>query len=756
MKNQHSDRANTTEKIMTLVTSPGCFKAYKSPAICDQLRATLQATKSADRILCLLSAYLELTEQRLLVRDCASKEWRLAAKGFYGALYSEKFYKLGRSTRYNYALAFKRATLAIDPGLEPPPFSLAIEAHPHMQTLVNSFESCELNEERRRFWRGWTIRNRKGKPSDLPLHDIHTKYGEAFCGTLYEALSQWYSQTHMDGPVGVNFLIAHLAGQPESVKPNSFQNSAWMTQFSRELFVSFFKLSHEKLTSMQVIKRQWAELCRTLERHILGVIWLRPDAPIPVPPTPRVPERMRRIKKSRNGTDYKSKLLTDIPLHIEDRAAKEAILERFQRDLKAVESWALAQRSRIMAGHNLLNFLTLEMRHSAEPRELKYLPKNASIEEEVVATAHRFEARAMANVTYPARKIPWQRMAGKVLGIVTAADLMAYATLLIISHPSITPAFLEDLEVVGASGDIQGTIDVDGCSYLVGAKRRRGPDLAEQRILLNSATKKLVDEIVKLTRVQRSILRNEGNKNWRRLLLHSATPRHPIRTFDAVKHANSLTAQLATEFRHHCDSDEHAHELAERFSLSSLRSSAGTLVYLESGSPHAMSRALGHDTYSPRLLDHYLPRVMREFFEERWVRNVQTSIICQALVGSELRLPASGFTSMKELDEFMHHYALEYPNDSQPSTEGTVAAVDSSNGSRKILFNIDQQVMTVLVSLQLAVEQSPGSFGSRAHWWAEISRKIRPDLEERPDLAPVLARAAALADPSIVMGLALA
>ncbi|CAM4429869.1 hypothetical protein [Stenotrophomonas lactitubi] len=741
---------------MTLVTSPSCFKAYKSPAICDQLRATLQASKSADIILCLLSAYLELTEQNLLVCERASKGWRLAAKGFYGALYSEKFYKLGISTRYNYALAFKQAILANDPGFEPPPFSLAIEAHPHIHAVVNSFESCELNEERRRFWRGWTIRNRKGKPSNLPLYDIHTKYGEAFCDGLYEALAQWYSQTLMDGPVGVNFLTAHLAGQPDSVNPDSFQNSAWMTQFTRELFVAFFKQSHEKSTSMQVIKRQWAELCRTLERHILGVIWSPPDAPIPRPPTPRVHERMRRIKKSKDGTDYKSKLLTDIPLHLEDRAAKEAILERFQRDLQAVESWATAQRSRIMSGYDLLNFLTLEMRHSARPRELNSLPKNATIEEEVVATAHRFEARAMAHVTFPARRIPYQRMAGKVLGIVTSADLLAYSTLLIINHPSITPAFLEELVVVGTSEDPQGTIDIDGCSYLIGVKRRKGPDLAEQRVLLNSTTKKLVDEIVRLTRIQRSILKNEGDENWRRLFLHSATPRHPIRTFDAVKHANTLTDQLAAELRHHCNSDEHARELAERFSLSSLRSSAGTLVYLESGSPQAMSRALGHDTYCPRLLDHYLPRVMREFFEERWIRNVQTSIICQALVGSELQLPASGFTSIKELDEFMHHYALEYPNDSQPSTEGTVAAVDSSNESRKILFNIDQQVMTVLVSLQLAVDQSPGSFGSRAHWWAEISRKIRPDLEERPDLAPVLARAAALADPSIVMGLALA
>ncbi|MEN5100316.1 hypothetical protein [Stenotrophomonas sp. TWI809] len=741
---------------MTLVKNPDCFNTYTSPAICDQVRATLLPPKQLhSRLVTYLGAYLELTGQRLHADERGSEEWRKAALGFIGALYSPRFADISHYGRYNHSRIFINYCTDLDEDFPRPRLSLSKSVPQSTQQLVTEFEDRSIDEERETFWKGWTLVNRRGKTSYLGLHQVHGRYGVTFCNDFHNALQQWYRQTVLDGPIGINAVVSHLTKQPDFIGADDFRNSAWMTHFTRDLFVSFFKESHANSNAMRVIKRQWAELARTLERHILGVIWANPDTPIPIPPTPRVPERMLRVKRSEEGDEYKSKLLTDIPLNIPDRAAKELIYSRFKSDLKVVESWAKARCARVIAGQRLRDQLTAEMRADLRPRILDNLPKNFTQDEAIEAAAERFEARAMPHICAPRRKSLNDAFAAETLGIATALDLMAYSTLLILRHPAITPALLEELEIVDLKGRPQGIIELDGSAYLVGLKRRKGSDLAEQRIALSHASKEILDEIVRITSTHRAIMKCEGNDHWRRLLLYCATPHRPINIFNAVKHATTFAPRLAEEFRSYCESDEHARQLAQRFSLSTLRSSAGTLVYLETGSPHAMSKALGHDAYSPRLLDHYLPRVMREFFEERWIRTVQTSIICQALVGSNHQLPASGFKSVKELEDFMRLHAFVAPHRGQDSDR------KSRHNSRMdtpgtLIFNVDQQVMITLVSLQIAVATSPESYCDKAHWWADLAGKIRPDLESRPDLAPILAKAIALADPRIVEGIAYA
>lgn len=742
---------------MTLVTAPDCFSTYNSPAVCDQVRATLRSLKySSIRLLTLLEAYLELTGQQLHAQNRNSALWESAARGFIGALHSRTFAELGATTRYNHSRLFLSAVSILDPQFTPPLVRLTRATPASIQALAEAFENTTLDGERRIFWAGWTISNRRGKPSYLELHAVHERYGTEFCARLHKALQQWYSQTVLDGPIGIKSLVSHLSKQPLSVGADHFQDPVWMTHFTRDLFVSFFKESHANSNAMRVAKRQWAELARTLERHILGIIWSTPDAPIPIPPAPRVPERLLRVKMSKDGCEYKSKMLTDIPLSIRDREAKQAIYDRFKRDIYAVECWAKERCDRAIKGQRLRESITADMRADPQPRILDRLPKNFTHREAIEATAERFEARAMPLIYAPKSKVVNGRLASDALGIATPMDLLAYSAVLILSHPAITPAFLQELEIVDAHGRPLGIIDIDGSTYLVGMKRRRGSNLAEQRIRLNEKTEQIVQDIIQVTSTQRAILKAEGNDHWRRLLLQCTSPHRPVSVFDAVKHANYLTPRLAQEFRLHCESEEHAMQLATRFSLSSLRSSVGTLVYLETGSPHAMSRALGHDAYSPRLLDHYLPRVMREFFEERWIRTVQTSVICQALVGSDLQLPASGFKTIQELEEFMRLHAFEVALHQAENGDNITNVSGISETPGKMLFNVEQQVVAALISLQLAVDAAPDSFCDRAHWWANLYRKIRPELEDRPDLAPILAKALAMVDPAIVEGLAYA
>ncbi len=194
---------------MTLVTAPDCFSTYNSPAVCDQVRATLRSLKNAPiRLLTLLEAYLELTGQQLHAQNRNTPMWESAARGFIGALHSRSFAELSAAKRYNYSRLFLSAISVLDPQFTPPLVRLTKAIPASTQALAEAFENTTLDGDRRIFWAGWTISNRRGKSSYLELHAVEERYGTEFCTRLHKALRQWYSQTLLDGPIGIKSLVS--------------------------------------------------------------------------------------------------------------------------------------------------------------------------------------------------------------------------------------------------------------------------------------------------------------------------------------------------------------------------------------------------------------------------------------------------------------------------------------------------------------------------------------------------------------------
>jgi hypothetical protein len=148
-----------------------------------------------------------------------------------------------------------------------------------------------------------------------------------------------------------------------------------------------------------------------------------------------------------------------------------------------------------------------------------------------------------------------------------------------------------------------------------------------------------------------------------------------------------------------------------------------------------MSHALGHADYDPTLLNRYLPEPLRRFFQERWIRLLQNGVILESMKGSPHAVEASDFESLPEVDEFLRNHALKLPSDLiAPRTASPAPA----NGTKEIVFGLDTSILTLMLSIRLAVDQSEAPASEVAVFWAEVTRAVEGHIEagntRRPDL----------------------
>ncbi len=89
-----------------------------------------------------------------------------------------------------------------------------------------------------------------------------------------------------------------------------------------------------------------------------------------------------------------------------------------------------------------------------------------------------------------------------------------------------------------------------------------------------------------------------------------------------------------------------------------MRASCGVRVYLETNSVHEMSKVLGHEHYDPKLINHYLPKPLWDYFTNRWVRLFQNAIVYEAMKDSPYLFDAMDINE-DELRQFLANHRLK-------------------------------------------------------------------------------------------------
>lgn len=747
---------------MPLCTNSTCFAGYTLDRIPAEVLAHLQSrpewTKRLSVVVLRLQCFLEVTDQRCPTQDQGTTVVEALFQEFAAATFAGLFGV--------FSLPWDRVTQIRSAW--PTPLSVDIPTTHNPKSWPNGFaervehyQKLQIDPDLAEFWQGWTLANANERPSSLAMWRFWKLFGKQRTNEFFKAAQNWFAKgSHRRVPCAQVFIdFACDYGEID------FNDSESLGEFFVQFFRHHFQSGHARGIQLSGLSVSWLSFSSVLRDHLLGKAWATPVPALPSPVIPKTTGSRTHIKTGADGREVKMTLITPIPLHISDGQAKELIFRTIRSDVDAILVWARREAAEARE--------RLEGRKALAPKgtisEVSTVGVNSGIRfrlsrecpDYLAHAAATFESKNFqhletgraAKSTYPEplSKTAWE------LGLPAPQLLLAHAAVLVCSHPQITPAFLDKLRLFDKDGRQVGLIKTDAGWILCGEKRRRGPAKAEQRVLLNEEALSIVRDVIDLTQPLREWLRAKDKPHWRRLFLGVASMGNQPKAWNPNAVAHSASDWIAERMCLLIGIDtERATLLSERFSLKRLRSSAGVLVYFETGSVEEMAKALGHAMWSPKLLDHYLPKPLQEFFTERWIRLFQTGIICEALKGSSHLLEAAAFQTMDELDAFLENHALRRIPSHLNNPDQPGGAENPTHTQDRIAFGIETGILTILISLQSAVRTASREPCGRAIRWARVSEHLVPFLEtqtEQPEFKAMVLEAKRQADPQLVQEL---
>ncbi|MHC8403343.1 hypothetical protein ACYZTX_28905 [Pseudomonas sp. MDT1-17] len=471
---------------------------------------------------------------------------------------------------------------------------------------------------------------------------------------------------------------------------------------------------------------------------------------LPVLPKKLYRNSSTRVSRASDETLVHTKLIHDIPLEITDEAAIYCIFDKLNSSMAALQQWAHCEIADLEARYKRRKFAA----PNGKIRWINDIGTNQYGREKSIWMRNRQNPEHYANSSANLENHSYQYVMDKCkqifptpldltahdLGLATTGSLYPHCVLLTILHPKITPGFLYELEIFDENGKQIGFNKTDHGHQLVGYKFRAGRREAEQVIELTENGAYIVQQIINITAYGREHLRLTGNDSYRYLFLSAV---RSFGQFQRPKLASCTTSPKMLEkivqglkkYAHL--SHEEAITLAPRANLSTVRATAGVLVYLKTKSTQDMSKALGHKKYDPQLLSRYLPAVIWDFFQERWIRIFQAGIILEAMQDRPNKIHASGFNSLDQVEKFLFNHAIKLPPEPLDNVDTTVGSESS------ILIGLNEGIFTEL--LKIKNNQYPSASETKSNLWIVLSSKIIDHVElnlaDRPDIQSALRNA---------------
>lgn len=757
------------------------FEAIDEETLAVLERAATHFSREIYRpVLKIFECFLQISGQRLHRSLLCDVGFESICRAFIGALYSKYFVIAPPKLQYKRAITFYTLLKYVElelPEITVPKIDISTKGPTeYVRNCVKTFEQLELDSEKIWLWRAWPSTNRTGRRTWFPLLSIYRRLGRNFTDRLHNACSEYYSGRKCHRVIALSELAKFIHQYPGELTQEQLASPIFVTKFWRDFFVYYIRTGHAAGTEIGLLVTNWRnEFLFFIRQYLVpSGVFGESFGALPSPEPRKKPGHKTHVFIDANGIEIREKLITPIPLQATDSEAMEILFRQIETDFNLILDWArwasadiwrrYQRRLALAPIGKVRTVLPLGTYVQYAPGETKLTQLNEQQNPEFLQnTAATFahygfissrESDRIASL-YP----PPRNQTAIELALPTTGALLPHCALLIANHPQITPSFLENFELHDKHGQRVGLHRTDSGYVLDGRKSRKGPFEGQQIVSLTPETTKIVLQVILLTNPLRRYLRQHNDDGWRRLLLTSGRGFGFPLAIKRLATDTSLSSRLErlAESLGNVSDLPYATRLnyAQRFSLPALRAQAAVLIYLKERNAAKMSAALGHKEYSPRLLDRYLPRQIRDFFQERWIRIFQTGIIVEALKDSPHLLRASGLRNMEELDKFLLTHVLrmiDVSSDPKPSnsTGGTIRG--DKYAKQEVIFGLTPEILTTMVSLQQAVQRASSPVGGKAKYWAGITERLVEHLESnlcvRPDLKSYLIAAKSSACPN--------
>lgn len=390
--------------------------------------------------------------------------------------------------------------------------------------------------------------------------------------------------------------------------------------------------------------------------------------------------------KIENNKFIKTKLLVDVPLEISDEKSILKLKETNNQYIEIIESFSKEIIEDYINQQNIGTY-----------------PPDEFFTTDINILCNKYQMRKSGGIK------SWIESNLNHNAVFNKTHAFCICSLLIINHPSITTQFLEELTV-------ESFIKTDNYYYLVGEKRRKGKDFAEQKILLNEYTKSLIELLI------------ENNKRFSRvyksnkLFLH-VNEHIKFKIFDSKIEPNKYTFDKLTSYiNNNYEIDIDIDNFLKNVLFSKIRASCAIKLFFETSSTKKMAEILGHENYKPDLLSHYLPEPIIHFYQSRWIRIFQKGIIYESMKDSKFLLKAIGFKNIDTLNLFLSNHMIK----DLPSTNINKSPVKDIVEYDECYISINEENLTALFSLKEAVLKSKNQnkINSTSLFWSDFADKL--------------------------------
>jgi hypothetical protein len=621
--------------------------------------------------------------------DYFSKE---TLEGFYGFIDTE--FDLSRATAESYFRNACQLPRFIDQPEYKYHLGMSDEYREHTFWL---YTACKKDRSLLTYYEAWPLRSKDGRQIYLNMVQFQIQYGKTHTNHWYRQLVK-YARTLTGVTLNSEITSLHVIfdllyviypdGEYLEILSDPLEVNEAFEEMYEISYVDYLK--NTPSPSSTAFQRSWSITKRVFQAAIIG----RGLVAESLYDLYAGDSRDSLTGKLKADSEKLVSLLTPLPLHLSDNKVAELVFRKITSDYETLKDCCEVERRRTMEGFN----------NRIEASKI------GTISNSVHSTAHR---RLYINrcatwqhhgYTLDSESSDYKNIRRQLFGIdsslnielmlLTTRLLLPFIYLLIMEHPFITPGWLLNFAIYDKHGKLSNFLN-EG-RVVISFKNRRGIVHAQQECHLTPKSKAIFEDIIAITAQARQFLKDAGDDQYRFLLIGSNGVSRPYR----VTNLPQLFNNARDEFFVKMLIDRLGIDVAKRINPKSIRSTAGVKVYIDTGRIRAMSEALGHLTFSLKLIESYLPKELRLFFFNRWIRIFQTAITYEAVRGRPCMDEVMGAKTMADIDEFFENHGLKpLPPYLEMGTHGLPVEQDDSVQMTHIVIPITPQLCDVLVTM---------------------------------------------------------